>query len=64
VYEVVVRRDLYDRLDVPVVKALHIPWQQVGAMPDRGLLRLTVGQGRLGINWLNGVVGEAPPASR
>lgn len=63
VYEVTVRRDLYSHLEVPVVKAWHIPWQQLDAMPNRGLLRLTVGQGRLGINWLHSVVG-ATAASR
>jgi hypothetical protein len=64
VYEITVRRDLYLHLDVPVVKAWHIPWQQLHAMPNRGLLRLTVGRGRLGINWLHSVVGVAPSHSK
>jgi len=61
VYEIIVRRDLYKQLDVPVVTQWHLPSRQLDAMPDRGRLRLLVGQGRFGINWLDGVIGEAPP---
>ncbi len=56
VYEVTVPRAFYDDLDVPVITQWRIPRQQLYAMPDRGLLRLSVGRGRLGIDWLHGVI--------
>ena len=64
VYEVIVRRDLYDQLDLPVVTQWHLPSRQLDAMPGRGRLRLLAGQGRFGINWLDGVIGVAPPDGR
>jgi len=64
VFEIVVRRPLYDSLDVPVTTLWHIPRQKLYAMPDDGLLRLAVGRGRLGVDWLQGVVGVARPTSR
>lgn len=63
VYEIIVRRPLYDSLDLPVTTRWHIPRQQLYAMPDDGLLRLSVGRGRLGVDWLQGVVGAARPTS-
>jgi hypothetical protein len=63
VYEVMVPQQLYAALDVPVVTQSHVPRHELDAMPDRGLLRLRVGQGRFGINWLRGVAGQAPSRS-
>ncbi len=59
VYEVIVPRSLYMHLDdVPVVPT-RITHRQIVAMPDQGNLRLRVGRGRLGVNWLSGVAGPS-----
>ncbi len=64
VYEVTVPLSLYASLDaVPVVTQWRITRQQLDAMPDRGALRLRVGRGRLGVDWLDGVIGTAPKAT-
>lgn len=57
VYEITVPQKLYAALDVPVITQWHVPAQQLYAMPNHGLLRLSVGKGRLGIDWLHGVGG-------
>ena len=57
VYEITVPADLYRSLDVPTVTHWSVPRQQLYAMPDHGVLRLIVGRGRLGVDWLHGVVG-------
>lgn len=57
VYEIIVPRTLYETLSVPVVTQWHVPTRQLYLMPSHGLLRLSVGKGRFGINWLHGVVG-------
>ncbi len=59
VYEVTVPRDLYARLDVPGA-GWHVPQRDLDATPDRGVLRLTVGRGRFGIDWLNGIADALP----
>ena len=64
VYEITVPYKLYAALDVPETTQWHVPSQQLHAMPDHGLLRLSVGKGRFGIDWLNGVVGPATADSR
>ncbi len=61
VYEVTVPRSVYTSLvDVPVVTQRRVTRQQIEAMPGHGSLRLKVGRGRLGVNWLNGVIGADP----
>jgi len=42
---------VYDRLDLPVT-AIDTPQARLQAMPDRATVRLTVGEGRLGMPWL------------
>lgn len=61
VYEITVPRSLYMSLaDVPVIASQwRITRQQLLAMPAHGALRLAMGQGRLGVAWLNGVIGTA-----
>jgi hypothetical protein len=44
-------RDLYVHLAVPL-SIVDTPQEQLAALPDRGQLRLIVGQGRLGLEWL------------
>ncbi len=63
VYEITVRPALFASLDAPVTTQWHIPQQQLFAMPDHGLLRLAVGRGRLGFDWLKGVVGVVSSSS-
>lgn len=58
VYEITVPRRLYSTLDVPELTQWHVAAQQLDAMPNHGLLRLSVGKGRLGIDWLHGVMGS------
>ena len=53
VYEITVPRALYARLDLPSA-GMHVP-PKVDALPGRGIMRLRVGRGRLGIDWLSGV---------
>jgi hypothetical protein len=47
-------RDVYDRLPVPRT-AIETPEEQLEAMPDRGSVRLIVGEGRFGVEWLGGI---------
>ena len=47
-------RDVYDRLRVPVT-AIDTPQEELDAMADSGSVRLIVGQGRLGVEWLKGI---------
>ena len=51
VVEIGAPREVYDRLDVPLT-AIGTPQQELEAMPDRGYVRLTVGKGRFGLEWL------------
>jgi hypothetical protein len=44
-------RTVYDQLDVPLA-ALDTPQQVLDAMPDAGYVKLTVGKGRFGLEWL------------
>jgi len=61
VYEVIVPRSVYANLDdVPVLTQGRITRRQIEAIPDHGMLRLLVGRGRLGVNWLDRVVGTNP----
>ncbi len=64
VYEITVPPALWASLDVPVVTQWSIPRQQLDAMPDHGALRLAVGRGRFGIDWLHGVVGAGAAGAR
>lgn len=47
-------RDVYDRLRVPRT-AIDTPQDELDAMADSGSVRLLVGQGRLGLEWLKGI---------
>jgi len=47
-------QDVYDRLDLPVT-AIGTPEEALEAMPDAGRVRLAVGQGRFGLEWLGGI---------
>jgi hypothetical protein len=47
-------RKVYDRLRVPIT-AIDTPEAELEAMPDRAFVRLIVGQGRLGLEWLKGI---------
>jgi hypothetical protein len=47
-------RDVYDRLRVPLT-AIDTPQEELDAMADGGSVRLIVGQGRLGLEWLKGI---------
>jgi hypothetical protein len=44
-------RTVYDRLDVPITD-MHTPQSDLEAMPDLGTVRLILGKGRLGLDWL------------
>ncbi len=44
-------RELYVHLPVPL-SIVDTPQEQLAALPDRGRLRLIVGQGRLGLEWM------------
>ena len=44
-------RAIYDRLDVPLTD-MHTPQSDLEAMPDVGRVRLVLGKGRLGLDWL------------
>jgi hypothetical protein len=54
VVELSTRREVYDRLAVPVT-AIDTPEAELEAMSDRAFVRLIVGQGRLGLEWLKGI---------
>jgi hypothetical protein len=58
VVELSAGRATYDRLAVPVTD-MNTPQEVLDAMPDAGRVRLTVGEGRLGLEWLRGI-GVAP----
>jgi hypothetical protein len=45
---------VYDQLPVPFTK-IDTPQQAVDAMPDAAQLRLIVGEGRLGSEWLKSI---------
>jgi hypothetical protein len=45
---------VYDQLDVPIA-AFQTPQQVLDAMADAGYVKLTVGEGRLGLEWLKQV---------
>jgi len=47
-------RDVYDRLDVPLT-AIGTPQDELDALPNSGHVRLIVGEGRLGLEWLKGI---------
>jgi len=47
-------RDVYDRLSVPLV-AIDTPQADLDAMPDAGHVRLVLGEGRLGLEWLKSI---------
>ena len=59
IVEITVPHALFNRLDVPNtdVETSHPAF---GAMPNAGQVQLSVGEGRLGIDWLHGVVNAAP----
>ena len=44
-------RAVYDQLDVPLA-AFETPQQVLDAMADAGYVKLTVGKGRFGLEWL------------
>jgi hypothetical protein len=54
VVEIGAPREVYDRLHVPLT-AIGTPGQELDAMPDSGYVRLIVGEGRLGLEWLKRV---------
>ncbi|MGE5242858.1 MAG: hypothetical protein ACM3SQ_01340 [Betaproteobacteria bacterium] len=54
VVEVDAPRELYDELDVPVVP-VDAPAAVLERMPDAAVVRLLVGKGRLGLEWLERV---------
>ena len=47
-------RAVYDQLNVPRTE-IDSPQEQLEAMPDRGSVRLIVGEGRLGLEWLKSI---------
>src|SRR5215472_195017 len=47
-------RELYDRIDVPLT-AIGTPQQDLEAMRDSARVRLVVGEGRLGLEWLKSI---------
>jgi hypothetical protein len=51
VVELSAPRDVYDRLDVPLT-AIDTPQQVLDDMADAANVRLTIGQGRFGLEWL------------
>jgi hypothetical protein len=52
VVELSAPQSTYDRLDVPL-DAIDTPQDTLNAMPDVGQVLLIVGNGRLGLEWLN-----------
>jgi hypothetical protein len=62
IIEITVRRELFDRLDVPDTD-LQTPQPDFAALPNRGHIRLLVGRGRFDIGWLRGVADLQPDAS-
>ena len=49
-----VSREVYDQLRVPVTR-IHTPQEELEAMANAGIVRLIIGQGRLGLEWLKAV---------
>jgi hypothetical protein len=47
-------REVYDRIRVPQT-AIGTPLQELEAMRDSGYVRLVVGEGRLGLEWLKSI---------
>lgn len=47
-------REVYDRLSVPL-DAIGTPQAGLNAMPDAGHVRLVLGQGRFGLEWLKDI---------
>jgi hypothetical protein len=47
-------REVYDRLSVPL-DAIGTPQADLNAMPDTGHVRLVLGQGRFGLEWLKDI---------
>lgn len=62
IIEITVSHALFDHLDVPDTD-LQTPRPDYGALPNRGYIRLLVGRGRFGIEWLHGVAHLQPDAS-
>jgi hypothetical protein len=54
VTEVDVPRSLYEYMNVPLVE-VDTPPQALAALPARARVRLIVGKGRLGVEWIKGV---------
>jgi hypothetical protein len=54
VTEVDVPRSLYESMNVPLVE-VDTPPQALAALPARARVRLSVGKGRLGVEWIKGV---------
>ena len=44
-------REVYDRLRVPIT-AIGTPQEELETMEDSGYVRLIIGEGRLGLEWL------------
>jgi len=58
-----VPRSTYEALDLPI-EAIDTPQAVEAAMPDAARVRLTVGQGRPGLRWLQSVgLADTPPAN-
>jgi hypothetical protein len=47
-------REVYDRLNVPLTP-IDTPQHVLDTMPDAGHVRLTLGDGRFGLEWLKGI---------
>jgi hypothetical protein len=47
-------KEVYDQLNVPLT-TVHTPQTVLNEMPDAGSVRLTVGKGRLGWEWVKGI---------
>jgi hypothetical protein len=54
VVELSAPRKVYDQLAVPRTE-IDTPLHELEALPDRGTVRLIVGRGRLGVEWLKGI---------
>jgi hypothetical protein len=54
VVELDASREVYDRLNVPVT-AIDTPEEVLERMPDDAQVELSVGQGRLGLEWLKAI---------
>lgn len=54
VVELGASRRVYDQLRVPLSK-INTPQEDLDAMSDAGRVRLVLGEGRLGVEWLNSI---------